>query len=470
MDLKYFQLFKNSYIILAGNAGSRILSLFMLPFYTKWLNSSDYGTTDIINVYSTFLLSVVSCCLAEAIFVFPKNKNKEKQKEYFSSALTFVLISIIICGVIFYFLSLYLNLNQIENSFSNNIWFIYAMTISSFLQQYIQQFVCSINKIKVYSFTGLVLSLSTIVFSFILIPKYGILGYISSIIGANLVASLYSLLLSKSYDYYSLRKVTVKCIREMLKYSLPLIPNSIMWWLVSSINRPIMETHIGLSAIGIFSVANKFPSVITMLFQIFSISWQISVFEEFTKSDYKIFFNKVLKGVTLLLITISITLTIFSEQIIQCFTDSEFIDSAKYMPIIGLSVVFSCISSFIGSNFSAAKESKYFLYSSIWGGITSLVTNIVLIPYWGLWGAVFSFLISFVVMTATRIFYSWKYVHITDYIFYIKIFALNCITISIMQFVDNRLIAQLSCLFIVIAYLYLHRGMIADTINKLQKK
>lgn len=469
MDLKYIQLFKNSFIILAGNAGSRILSLIMLPFYTKWLTSSDYGVTDIINVYSTFLLSIVTYCLAEAIFVFPKNKSKEIQKKYFSSALSFSLVSIIICGIVFYLLSIYFNINKTNNSFANNIWYIYAMTISSFLQQYIQQFVCSINKIKIFSLTGLILSLSTIGLSVILIPKFGIIGYLSSIIISNIVASLFSLVTSKSYNYFSISHINISSAKEMLKYSIPLIPNSIMWWLVSSINRPIMEAYIGLSAIGIFSVANKFPSIITMLFQIFSTSWQISVFEEFNKPDYKLFFNKILKVVSLLLIAISITLTIFSELIIKIFTNQEFIESAKYMPIIALSVVFSCISSFIGSNFSVAKESKYFLYSSIWGGCTSLISNTILIPLWGLWGASISFLFSFIIMTFIRIYYSRKYVQISDFNFYFKLLVLNCVVIGIMHFIDTKFIAQLTCVLIILVYLYFHRKMILEILRKLSK-
>lgn len=45
----------------------------------------------------------------------------------------------------------------------------------------------------------------------------------------------------------------------MLSYSMPLVPNNIMWWLVSALNRPVMEIYLGMEAIGLFAVANKFP-------------------------------------------------------------------------------------------------------------------------------------------------------------------------------------------------------------------
>ena len=67
---KYKRLGKNTLLVFIGNAGSKLIGLVMLPFYTSWLSVEDYGVTDIINVYVSFLVSIVSCCIAKAIFLF----------------------------------------------------------------------------------------------------------------------------------------------------------------------------------------------------------------------------------------------------------------------------------------------------------------------------------------------------------------------------------------------------------------
>ena len=72
-----------------------------------------------------------------------------------------------------------------------------------------------------------------------------------------------------------------------------------MWWLVSALNRPIMEANLGMHAIGLFAVANKFPAILTMIFAVFSTSWQISVIEEYEKDGYSHFFNNVFRIVIL---------------------------------------------------------------------------------------------------------------------------------------------------------------------------
>lgn len=59
------------------------MSFIMLPFYTRWLPIEGYGTVDIINIYVSFLIGVVTCAIAESVFIFPKGQPVEKQKGIF---------------------------------------------------------------------------------------------------------------------------------------------------------------------------------------------------------------------------------------------------------------------------------------------------------------------------------------------------------------------------------------------------
>ena len=77
---RYSRLGRNSLFVFCGNAGSKIIGLLMLPLYTRWLSVEGYGITDIIMVYVTILSYFVTCCMAEAVFVFPKGADKEIQK------------------------------------------------------------------------------------------------------------------------------------------------------------------------------------------------------------------------------------------------------------------------------------------------------------------------------------------------------------------------------------------------------
>jgi len=300
------------------------------------------------------------------------------------------------------------------NSFSDNLWLIYGLLATQFLQQYVQQFSRSIDRIEVYSITGIVATVCTALFTLLILPRYGVMGYVWSLILANICATAYSFIHSGAYRYISIKGISKSCCIEMLKFSVPLIPNGLMWWLVSTFNRPLMESHLGMHAIGIFAAANKLPGIVTMLFAIFFYSWQISVIEEFGQKNYSFFYNRILKALLFVLCTGSILISVSSKYIIEWMTEGKFHEGWIYVPVLAIAPIFHAISSFVGANFSATKESKYIFYSSAFGAIASILLNIILIPICGIWGAVISIVASHCCMALARIWYSWRYAQISD--------------------------------------------------------
>lgn len=118
---------------------------------------------------------------------------------------------------------------------------------------------------SVFSFTGIVQSASIALFSILLIPRTGVYGFATAMIIANTITGIFTFFYSRSYRFLSVFMFDWTCLKRMLKYSIPLIPTAIMWWLVSSLNRPLLERHVGMFAIGLFAVANKLPNVLNMV-------------------------------------------------------------------------------------------------------------------------------------------------------------------------------------------------------------
>lgn len=410
MNRSYRNLVKNSLWTLAGNTGSKILSFLLLPFYTRWLGTAGYGLSDLITTYSSFLLGVVTLCTADGIFIFAKNRTQTEKSEYFTSTLKFVSVLFVVWFLVFAVIRLVASYYDIHNSFTDNIWLIFAFVLSAFLQSFTQQFLIGIEQIRLYSFTGMILCVSTFVLSVLLIPGWEVEGYVYSLFLANMFTSLCSFLLSGSYRYFSVKGFQWKRVRELLAYSIPLIPNAIMWWLVSALNRPVMEAYLGFSDIGIFAVANKFPGIITLIFSIFAVSWNISVLEEYAKPTFPEFYHKVFKILFMVLMVVTLMFMLGSQYIMMLFAAPQFAEAWHYMVLLIMGAFFSCFSSFFGAVFGVVKKSKYFFYSSVYGAIVSIILNFVLIPILGLTGACISVISSFFVMSLSRYYYSRKYV------------------------------------------------------------
>lgn len=460
---KYSRLSKNTILVFIGNIGTKFLQFLMLPLYTRWLTVEEFGMVDTISIYAMFLLCVVTCCITDAIFVFPKGDSTEKQTTYFTTGIFFSFVSLLFTAVCIFFLRR-LFLSGVY-SYINHIWLIYLLLVSCFYQQYFQQFARSVDAMKVYTVSGILVVLLSVFFSVVLVPTWKVQGYVFSLFLGNIGAAGYSFFVSKMYEYLSFPKFSMAACKSMLAYSIPLVPNGVMWWLVTSLNRPIMEKYLGMHSIGLFSLANKFPSALSLLVNIFMLSWQISVFEEFGQKGYKEFYNRAFSMITLFVMFCCCFMSIFSREIINIFATKEYSEAWIYMSILTLGVAFSCMSSLSGTNFSVVKQSKFYFYSSFWSGITAVILNVVLIPNYGIMGASISVCVSFLIGAIARVYYSWQFVHLEKIFKYIIAVCVNILVILLLYSSSTTFCVKiLSVIFSLTSYFLLCRSNICKII------
>lgn len=427
------QLGKNTFLIFIGNIGAKFITFIMFPFYTRWLSPEDYGTTDIIFVYSSLLLGLTTCCIADAIFVFPRNVNIQKQRSYFTTSLLFFVISILITGFIFFLIDFIAKSIGSSNSFTRYIWWVYAIIIATFLQNLFQQFCRSLDKIIFYSISGLILAFFTALFSFLLIPQHGILGYLISMIASLFLSSVCIFFPAKLYTYIRFDLFSKPLLKEMLQYSCPLIPNTLMWWIINSLNRPFLENFVGLGGIGILAVAQKIPNMVSVVFNVFSSAWQISVLDEFTKSGFNKYFNNVMSILMLLITAIIIIFCPFSDFLMKIIVGEDFYEASTYVPTLTITFFFLSLNTIVSPIFSAYKTSKYFFYTSIYGAVASLISYLIFIPIWGIWGAVLGICLSQATMTLARLKYATQYISILNK----KLYIIYSISIIIIVFTST---------------------------------
>ena len=231
----------------------------------------------------------------------------------------------------------------------------------------------------------------------------------------------------------------------MIKYSIPLIPNMIMWWLINSSTRYFILFFVDATANGIFAVANKIPTILSMFTSIFQQAWQLSVFEEFKNNDKDKFYSQVFKIYYKFLFTLSSLIIPFLHIIVPIIIDDSFIESWQIIPILLVAVIYQSFSSFVGTIYTASMNTKGIFVSSIIGGLISVLFNFILVPYYGLTGAGFSSALSFVCMFVIRYYDTKKDIKLNiDF----RFFIFNNIMI-LLQIVLIRVIGGAIILFVV---------------------
>jgi O-antigen/teichoic acid export membrane protein len=163
-----------------------------------------------------------------------------------------------------------------------------------------------------------------------------------------------------------------------------MIPNMIMWWVVNSSTRYFILYYNGASENGLYAVASKLPALITMLAAIFSQAWQLSSVEEYNSKDKEDFFSKTFLAFSMVMMLSSSALLIVLKPVMLNVVENSYYSSWMFVPPLVLASVYSSFSGFVGTTYTAAKQTKGIFYSSVIGGGASIITSFLLIPPYGI--------------------------------------------------------------------------------------
>jgi O-antigen/teichoic acid export membrane protein len=404
---KYKKLAKNSAIYAIGSFGSRFISVLMLPFYTELLSQSDYGQIDIITTTLGLLIPIFTVNIVEGVLRFSLDKENYNYSEVITNSIVFIITGFILMICIYPLVS---KINFI-NEFA---YYFYSLFLIQALHTSIKQFTRAIDLSKAYMLSDLLYTFSFVVFNiiFLLFLNLGIEGYIISMILAYILDLSFLSQQTKIIKYLDIKCLNKEVLRNMSIYCMPLIPNSIMWWIMNISDRYILIYFMGLGANGLYAVASKFAIVVSNINTIFFRAWQISAVEEYNSEDKNEFYSNIFNIFCFIMIILTSLYISFNKPIINLLVSNEFYESWKYAPILVLGSVFSSFSSFIGTNYVAMKKTIGAFYTSLLGALINFLLNLFLIPILGIYGASIATLISSIIVWVLRIVDTRKFVKI----------------------------------------------------------
>ena len=383
MKAKINYLLKNVLLFTISGFVPKILSFFLIPIYTSCLSMSDYGIFDLITTTATLLIPILTLDIQDAVLVYSMDKN-EKKEDIISIALRINGIGFLI--VLFLTLLVY-----VWNIFNINYYFLiffiiyYAVTAVS---NSINLFCKAIDKVKTIVKATIINSVITLLLNIVLLKvlNIGILGYlIANSVGSTL-ALIFVILDARIYKYIK-KPQNKKIQKEMIKFSFPLIFSVIAWWINNASDRYILTWISGLSISGLYAISYKIPSLLTIFQNIFSQAWSISAIKDYDKEDKDGFVGKMYTIMNFSLCIACSIIMILNVWIAKILYAGEFFNAWKFVPPLLLSVIFNAMALFIGSIFTAVKDTKTLSKSTIIGAIINTILNFVLIYFFSAYGA-----------------------------------------------------------------------------------
>lgn len=405
---QYKKLLGNTFAMMIGSFSSKILVFLMLPLYTACLSTEEYGTVDLIFTTVNLLYPLLTLLASDIALRFALDENADKGK------ILTICTKIHIAGFVLILLlsPLFKLIPQLYEY--KYIFFVYYFcnTFSSTLMQFTK----GCNAVKEFAVAGFIKTFVTVVLNiiFLLCLNMGIIGYLYAYISADVVTIVFFFIKLKLYKYIHLfSKTDISLLKNMLSYSIPLIPNSMCWWINNSLDRYVLLFFADVSAIGIYSAANKIPAILVTCSTIFINAWQISAVEDFGSEKNRVFFSEIYKKYSTFIICATAIGIMLAEIIAKILLDAKFVGADKLAQILMLAFVFHTMSTFLGSVFTASKKTRTLFFSTLFGAVVNLVFNFLLIPKWGSIGAAAATSLSYISVWVYSLYLSRKIIKLS---------------------------------------------------------
>lgn len=391
------QLFKNTIILAIGNLSTKCMTFILVPLYTKFLSTSDYGLVDLLNVFIMLLVPIVSAQLTSGLFRFMVEAKDENRK---SAIMT--NIEIVLCAFCFIFLLLCYFIGEI---ISIKYWNLLTIgVVTNIFSEMELQYARGEGKFRIYSVASFIIALVTVLSNLIMIILLDMGGksILLSAIISYICGGVFVVFFTRNYQLFNIKLFNVSLVKDLLKYSIPLIPNQLSWWITNASDRIIVTIFLGTSANGLLGVAHKLPSIYTTVFNIFNVTWAESICRAIDDDDATTYINGIFQLAFRFLSELTVLIIAFIPLIFDWYIGNNFAASYNLILILCIAVFFNSIGSLYGGIFLATKQSVAIAISTVVGAIINIITHLALIKVIGLYAAVVSTLISYIVIVIIR--------------------------------------------------------------------
>ncbi len=400
----YKKLLSDTLLIALSTFGSKLLVFILTPFYTAMLSTEEYGIMDNVVQLSNLLIPIASAGIANAVIRFGLDGVTDKKSVY-----TFGIVITALGSALLLACYPLLDLIPYTNGYTLLVCF---YVIASNFHAACAQFSRSCGNVRRYAEGGILCTAVAIGLNILFLAGFhwGVAGYVLSSILADVICSFFYILTDKQWNSFSLASIRGKdrlaTDWDMLRYAIPLIPTTVCSWIINMSDRFIITGMLGESANGIYSVANKMPTMLIVVSNIFTYAWQITAFANQPREERTRLFSNVARVYQAVTFVGAACLIVTAKLSTILLAPASYYTGWQYVPLLSLATAFCCLSNFLTSVYMVDKRSVATFVTILIGAVLNVSGNILLIPVMGPMGAAISTAVSYFVMFIVRVFHS----------------------------------------------------------------
>lgn len=441
------ELMVNTIIFGFGTFASKVIMFVLLPIYTTYMTTSELGAGELVVNAMNLLFPIATINILSALLRYGMDENRDKKKVLQNTVIV-IGAGVMIVGF---------GVNRANPQSVITEWKVYLILLlfCYAAEQILSVFSKALGKIKIFTIGNIFYTFSLFVISIVLLIVFhrGTAGYLEGMIFANVLTFLYFVKTLHIREYIRLERPDKTLLGEMILFSLPLIVNSISWWIASFCDRFVLEIYLGTDAVGIYSVSSKIPAIISTVASVFMQAWVLSAIKEYQRKGGEEFFDAVFRKFSALFISWTAIMVCLCKLIMPFLAGGEFLDSWRYVPLLLCGATFGGFGNFYSALYTSAKKNTSVMVTTLCGAGVNVFLNFALIPGMEIQGAVLATMISQLVVMIFRMIDSRRFLSFhTDYIRLGISIALLLLESIVLLYHESTIFAAGFCLVVLATY------------------
>jgi len=408
---KYSRLISNTVVFGLGQFFSKAMVYLLMPLYTSVLTKEQSSSADLIQQIGNFLMPVAALGICEGLLRFAMDAKEgtdapdDGRKRVFSSSMAILFASTLVFFILAPLAMLFIE----ERGY---IWLTVAFVIAANLQMAVSYYIRSLEHTAIYAIQGIINTALTIGFNilFLVVLKWDVTGFILAITLSNLIVTVILFCWLRLWRDFDLKMVDGRMVRELVKYSLPLIPTTIIWSVTNITDKLIVIKYEGEAVNGMFTYSYKIPTVLTLLTTVFVEAWQLSSVKDTDEKGRGEFFSQVFSYYNGLIFMAASFLVAFIKVMTRLLLNKSYYGAWEYMPTLIFATVFSAFATFMSTVYMVRKKSLPAFFTAASGAVTNILLSLILAPYLGVHGVALATVVSYMLLFFIRALTAKKYV------------------------------------------------------------
>lgn len=395
---------RNTLVFAISNFGTKLISFFLVPLYTYTLSVSDYGVADLVTTITFVLAPILTLDLSDAVMRFALDKGCDHDK----------ILTVGLVATAFAAIAGLLMVPAISmfDSLTQYAVLTYLYCMASAISSMLQAFLRGLERLRAFAASNILCTALTAGLNilFLVLLHWGVSGYLLAYILAMASTAVFSAFAGGVFGRLRRLSFDKGLFIKMAKYSVILIPNTFMWWIINSSDRVVVTAMLGTAANGLLAVAYKLPSIVTVVSTTFTQAWSYSAIREEDSADRDAFTSKVFNQLVIVSGLLTAILLALIEPVTRLYVSAEFASAWQFSTWLLLGNYFLILANFLGATYTVHKDSMGYLLSGTLGAVLNLAIMLPLVPVLGLYGSVVATCASYFAVFVFRMRNTRKYV------------------------------------------------------------